>query len=150
MFLHLFNEGHPDFIQGFADRASLLLDYDGLLTPSILRNHVDELASMIELSIIGEAAKWSDESSEHPDQWQEKIDSFKINMVDVRNNVVIQQMKETGIYPNLDPVSFSQDDGLVAVNSQLQLTNPNNSGTIYYTLDAVSYTHLTLPTKRIV
>ena len=135
MFLNLFNEGHPDFLNDFADRASLLLDYDGQLTPQTLRNHIDELAAMINVSIIGEAAKWSGDSSENPSQWAEKLESFKVNMVDIRNDIVIDQMKHTGIYPIFDPVDYSVASGLVPANTSLQLINPNSSGQIYYTLD---------------
>ena len=135
MFVNLFNEGHPDFLTDFADRVSLLLQFDGELTPQTLRSHMDELADMIDLSIIGEAARWSSESSENPTQWQERLEYFKTNMVDIRSDVVIDQLKHTGLFPVFDPVDFSLANGLVPSNSSLQLTNPNTSGDIYYTLD---------------
>ncbi len=135
MFLRLYNEGHPDFFQDFADRAALMLNYDGMLTPSTLNAHIDELRSMIDKSIIGEAAKWSGDGTEHPDQWFDKIDYFKDSMVNERLDVLIAQMKKTGTYPKLDPVQFSLQNGLIPEYSTLGLTNPNSIGTTYYTLD---------------
>ncbi len=135
MFLRLFNEGHPDFFQDFADRAAFRLNYNGNLTSVGLRAHMDEIAAIMEKSIIGEAAKWSGRSEHNPDQWRQRIDSFKVNMVDIRGDLLIEQMKNTGIYPKLDPAAFSVPEGLVPVNTALDIINPNASGTIFYTLD---------------
>jgi|GEM_PF-554619 len=135
MFLRLFNEADPDFIQDFTDRTALMLNYDGLLTPAVLKAHIDEIMGMIDLSIIGEAAKWSGEYTEHPDQWQERLAFFKDSMVTDRIPYLISQLKTSGLYPNLDPAVFALQEGLVPVNSSLAIINPNNIGTMYYTLD---------------
>lgn len=135
MFLNLFEEGHPDFLQDFADRASKLLQNNGFLTPASLNDRIDALTAPLEKSIIAEAARWGDAPIENPEQWINKIDSFKTIMVGVRTPIVLEQMKKMGVFPDLDPVQYNVPAGLVTENTQVTITNPNPGGTTYYTTD---------------
>ena len=48
---------------------------------------------------------------------------------------MLGQLESAGLFPSVSAPLFSQLGGNVANGFQLSITNPNSSGTIYYTLD---------------
>ncbi|MBN1674761.1 MAG: lamin tail domain-containing protein, partial [Kiritimatiellae bacterium] len=46
-----------------------------------------------------------------------------------------QTMNGYKLYPSLDPPTFHQHGGAIATGFKLTLSNPNSTGTVYYTLD---------------
>ena len=88
----------------------------------------------MELSIIAEAARWGG-NNETPDTWHNKLNDIRDNFLPYRTEIVVNQLKNRGLYPSIDAVQFNQYGGTVGSNFQLTLTNPNGSGTIYYTID---------------
>ena len=63
------------------------------------------------------------------------IDGVRNGFLVNRNPIFISQLQTWGWYPTLLPPSWSQRGGNVNTGYSLTLTNPNASGTIYYTLD---------------
>jgi len=53
----------------------------------------------------------------------------------VRANILVNQLRNAGLYPTLNAPGFSPLGGLVPPGYALVLTNPNPSGVIYFTFD---------------
>src|SRR4030095_2582372 len=52
-----------------------------------------------------------------------------------RTSILINQLRNAGLYPQLNAPGFSQFGGLVPPGYELAITNADPSGSIYYTLD---------------
>jgi hypothetical protein len=68
-------------------------------------------------------------------EWYDKRDWILNTYLPQRTGIVLQQFRNYGLYPNINPPTFNQNGGPVSVGFNLTMTNPNGSGTIYYTLD---------------
>jgi hypothetical protein len=53
----------------------------------------------------------------------------------VRTAILLNQLRNAGLYPQLNAPGFSQLGGLVSPGYPLVVTNGNTSGSIYFTLD---------------
>jgi len=76
MFKNLVIENDPDFKMAFADRVHLLLKDDGALTANTIDAHYKYISKQIDTAIIAESARWGDDATESPAQWQHKIDTM--------------------------------------------------------------------------
>ncbi|MHC4740066.1 MAG: chitobiase/beta-hexosaminidase C-terminal domain-containing protein, partial [Planctomycetota bacterium] len=131
--------GNAKFQALFADRTYKWL-YNG--APLDNQNCIDrwlELAAQIGDGIIGESARWGDVDFETGTQslWDywigEMAGSFFFGS---RRDTVIGQLRSRGLYPSIDPPTYSQHGGYVSAGYSLTMTNPNGGGSkIYYTLD---------------
>lgn len=135
MFRNLYELNDPDFFMEFADRVHLHLTNNGFLTPNNVYNHWQYIAGIVEDAMIAEAARWSGDLQENPNTWRTAMDTVKQIFTDHRTQVLLDDYKETRLYPTLDAVQYSHPEGLVNLNTNLVLTNPNPNGTIYYTLN---------------
>ncbi len=52
-----------------------------------------------------------------------------------RSGIVLGQLRDAGLFPTIGAPEFSQFGGIVPAGAAITLTNPNASGTIYFTLD---------------
>jgi hypothetical protein len=137
---------NPDYRIRFADRVYRHFFNDGAMTPDANINRFMKRAEEIDEAIIAESARWGDARMAKPrtkhDDWLPQIDNVVDNFFPVRNAIVLNQLKEAGLYPNLDPPRFFGDATefiratvLVEPGFRLTLQNPNASGSIYYTTD---------------
>ncbi len=140
----------------FSDRVQELMRNDGLLTPanaqSVWQARVDEISS----AINGEAARWGDNRSPDKDgsTWATNVQyttdhfffangSYKSRtdeVIDIFNHTIApggdsSHVGKTDWLVNLSAPNFNQFGGEITTPFNLTLTNPNGSGTIYYTLD---------------
>jgi len=130
--------GNAKFQNLLADRAYKWL-YNG--APLDNQNCIDrwlELAAQIGDAIIGESARWGDVDFSTGTQslWDywigDMAGSFYFGS---RRDTVIGQLRSRGLYPSINPPIYSQHGGYVPAGYSLTMTNPNGSGTIYYTLN---------------
>jgi len=130
--------GNAKFQALFGDRAYKWL-YNG--APLDNQNCIDRwlgLAAEIWDAIAGESARWGDVDGLGATQssWQwwmgDIADGFFFGS---RRDTVIGQLRSRDLYPSIDPPIYSQHGGYVSAGYSLTMTNPNGSGTIYYTLD---------------
>jgi len=115
---------NDDFMMLFADRIYRHCFNDGALTEenaqsrwNIITDHIDEAA-------ICEEARWGE--------------GLPVAAVDMNGFVHIFMTALDdwgGLYPGIDPPIFNRRGGQVAVGFSLTMSNPNGTGTIYYTLD---------------
>jgi hypothetical protein len=136
MFKNLYNEGDPNFFLAFADEVHCACFDGGSFTPNVLEDRMDELVAEMELSIIAESARWGDSvDNENPNKWMTQVNQARLNMLPSRTAIVINQLKNSGLYPSLDAVEYSSAEGVLQGGTPLMLSNPNSNGSIYYTTD---------------
>ncbi len=131
----------PEFRMMFADHVQKHLFNGGALTPEASIARYAALARTIELAVIAESARWGDVNQTTPDtpaMWTAQRDWTLNTYLPQRTAVVLQQLRDAGLYPQLDAPAF-------AVNNQAKhggafqpgdlLSINASAGTIYYTLD---------------
>jgi hypothetical protein len=120
----------------FADHVYRHFFHDGLLTPQSSIARIQKRAKQIEIAIIAESARWGDAKRSTPytkQDWDNEINRIVSNYLPTRTQVVLDQFKNVGWYPNIDPPAFSQQGGYVSQGFSLLLSG--GTGAIYYTLD---------------
>ncbi len=130
----------------FADRVNLHLMNNGILTPQANIDRWMMRADEIELAMISESARWGDYRrdvhswSGSPyllytvnDFWLVEQDRLRNEYFQNRTDIVLDQLKNAGMLPNIDPPVFSQHGGYIEENFALDISAPR--GYIYYTMD---------------
>lgn len=136
IFKNLYNEGDSDFFMAFADRVECHCFNDGALTPNKLQTRIDRLVNEMSLSIIADAARWgSIDENEYPSLWTNQINEVKQNYLPSKTGILVNQLQNRNFYPTTQSVNFSKYGGAVNSGFRLLLSNPNNGGSIYYTID---------------
>lgn len=130
---------HEEFKIRMGDRAQKHFFNDGMLTPARVKADFTELTSRIERAAIPEYARWTQAGAAvhgatfTPNTLKQSVDWIKNNFADYRIDIVIQQMRDAGIFPSIDAPTFSQHGGPIESSEPLSMTVPE--GTIWYTLD---------------
>lgn len=135
---HYYLKNNPEYRLDFADRVHRFFFNGGLLTPQVLTNRYRALADSVELAILSESARWGDDNLNPPQDlsdWLRERDWILGTYLRVRSDIVLDQFRRAGLYPNVAAPVFSQLGGPVPGGYRLTLSNPNGSGTLYYTLD---------------
>ncbi len=120
----------------FADHVYRHFFNDGLLTPESSAERIQRRAEQIETAIIAESARWGDARRSRPftkEDWQNEINRLLNNYLLSRTQVVLNQFKAVGWYPNVDPPTFHRHGGQVAAGFELRMLG--SAATWYYTLD---------------
>ncbi|MBN1123400.1 MAG: CotH kinase family protein, partial [Sedimentisphaerales bacterium] len=101
-----------------------------------------ERMNQVDRAIVGESARWGDNRSSNPhtrEHWL--ITQQQINLTEFfpsRSQLVLDQLKNAGLYPSIDPPAFfvdgqSQQGGYVTqANTTLTM---QSSETVWYTMD---------------
>ena len=127
---------HEEFTMRFADRAQKHLFNDGMLTAARVQADFTELTDRIARTIIPECARWSQVGSGGaytPDALHQYVDWIKFEYAPSKIDVLIQQMRDQGLFPPIDAPTFSRHGGHVAVTEAISMTAP--AGTVWYTTD---------------
>ncbi|MBA7617963.1 hypothetical protein ES703_25281 [subsurface metagenome] len=136
--LHQQLTAHPEYRMRFADRVHEHFFNAGLLSPEGATDSFMARADEIDLAIIAESARWGDAKSSTPltknDDWLPTINNIVNNYFPYRTNIVLNQFKAQGWYPDVEAPTFNQHGGQVPSGFNLLMSAP--SGTIYYTLDS--------------
>ena len=119
------------------DRIQKHLYNKGSLTPTIAAERYKKRANEIELSMLGESARWGD----YHDQvfklklyhWQNQRDYLMNTFFPGRTDWLIDELKNIMIYDLIDAPVFSQHGGIIDTNAMVSLSAP--LGDIYYTMD---------------
>jgi hypothetical protein len=139
--LHFRLASNEEFKMLMADRIYELFFNAGLMTPDKTTELFLSRTKEIEMAIIAESARWGD-AQHHPartkdDDWQFAVDDIVDNYFPYRTEIVIDQLKEVGWYPDIDPPVFSseitEDIQNVTAGFKFKIINPNNDGSIIYT-----------------
>ncbi len=139
----------PEFRQRFADRAHNYFFNGGPLyvdpsNPNWDPTHPERnrpAARMVQLTneirdgVVGESARWGDQhgTNHHRGEWQNELNSLLTSYFPQRSAIVVNQLRNAGLYPALTAPAYNQHGGQIAPGFDLRMNAP--AGTIYYTLD---------------
>lgn len=95
-------------------------------------------ANEIERAMVGESARWGDWyfgwlARKLDDNWIPERNWLLDEFFPQRSTIVLQQLRNAGLYPTTDAPAFSQHGGSVPAGYRLGMSAP--SGTIYFTTD---------------
>ena len=137
---------NPEFKMLIADRVYKHFFNQGVLTPAAAMTLWNDRADQVQLAIICESARWGDyrrdahrwTSNVHRlytlnGDWIPAQNSMLNELFPNRTNVVVQQLKQAGLYPNLDPPAFMNAGSIKKPGDKLALYSP--LGNVYYTVD---------------
>jgi hypothetical protein len=119
----------------FGDRVHRAMFNNGPLTSASSIARYQEIIGELPEAIVAESARWGDMHRSTPytkTEWQREVTSVTSFLTN-RNNVLLQQLRSAGLYPNVVAPTFSQHGGQVPADFKLTVTAP--AGTIWYTLD---------------
>ena len=124
----------------FADRVQRLFFDGGPLTPAPLSARYTDVASIVEMAMIAESARWGDVHHHPPltqQQWYTERDWILKTYLPQRTGIVLSQFHSAGLYPNVEAPTFQingtyQHGGHAATDARLSMTGGD---TIWYTLD---------------
>jgi len=134
-------QGNPEYQLHFADRVHRLFFNDSILTPPSLIMRYADLADQVEAAIIAESARWGDQHHHTPltqEEWFDERDWLLNDYLPQRSEIVLQQFRDAGLYPNLEAPVFAINGqtrfgGHVPGAGLLSMHAPE--GEIWYTLD---------------
>ena len=130
-----------------ADHIHKLFFDDGSLTPESVSDRYLLRAKEIEKAIWGESARWgdyrrdvnprdSDNDLYTPDKyWVKTRDWLTNTYFPPRTNLVVNQLRMSGLYPWIDTPQFTEKGGAITNEIDLGIYSP--SGTIYYTVNGI-------------
>lgn len=133
----------------FADRVHSHLFNGGALTPEAVLRRWMARATEINEAVVAESARWGDyrrdvhtyESGPYDlytrdDHWLAQQDRIVKEIVPERTQVVLGQLKSTGLYPDQEAPVLSRQGGAIQPGQMLSMKLPQGAtGTIYYTTD---------------
>lgn len=129
--------GDPEYRMMFADHVHKHFFNDGQLTPEGGAAAYQNLLDQIDRAVVGESARWGDNRRAVPYtrdvEWVAERDWLLGGYFPNRTDVVLNQLKNRGLYPNTAAPVFNQHGGYVPNGFELTMSAP--AGMIYYTLD---------------
>lgn len=143
-FYQLLQENN-DFRILFADQLQKNFFDGGPLTPEPCIERYTKLSNEIDLAIIAETARWGDYRKDvmpadndrilytRNDHWLPQKENLLNNYFPYRTNIVVQQFRNIGLFPDIEAPIFSEKNG--AKTTAINLDMWNNYGEIYYTID---------------
>lgn len=139
--------GNDEFHQLLADRMQCHCYGEGVLASDNVNRTYKERISQIKRSVIAESARWGNYDFktkarhigtplwEYHDEFLTEYRRITEEYIPARTEELIDHYTKYQVRSQLEAVEYSRDSGFVPENFNLQLTNPNNRGTIYYTQD---------------
>ena len=123
---------HNEFRVLFGDLAQKHLFNGGALTPAAVDARWMARANEIDRAIVGESARWGNGNTRAT--WLSAQAAVRA-WFPQRTAIVINQLRNAGLYPQLNAPVINPLGGLVPPNFALTLSNANATGAIYYTRD---------------
>jgi len=140
---------NAEFRQSVADRLHKHFYNLGALTPEAITNLLNKRVNEIDLAVICESARWGKPSpySWAPpdrksgdmrprtldDDWLPEVDRWFNEFIPKRSGIVLDQLAEHGLVPDLEPPHFSKRGGVIDPGFELEMSS--DQGDIYFTLD---------------
>ncbi len=131
---------NEDFRMLFSDRVYKHCFNDGSLTDDNTQQRWDAMTADINDASFCELARWPNgggyDAGPDGDANIAPPDHIDMNdFVDIFMTALDDWSGTYQLYPDIDPPTFNQHGGAVSSPYVVILTNPNGSGTVYYTLD---------------
>ena len=131
----------------FADHIYRRMFNGGPLSVTGAKELYQHRLDMVDRAVAAESARWGDNRYDQGSvrytrsyHWINQKNWLMNTYFPWRTNTVLWQLKSENLYPYTNPPAFSingslQYGGTISNGDLLTMTNPNGSGTIYYTLD---------------
>ena len=129
--LHVKLCNHPEYRMRFADLAYKHLYNDGALTPEKSLARYQARVAQIDSAIVGESARWGRGKTRF-DHWLPACTAVSTAFLPYRTEVVINQLKNNGWYPSIEPPQLSTNSATVQAGYQLKM---NSEAGFYFTKD---------------
>ncbi len=112
----------------------------GVLSPGAIVARWNALTAQIDKAIVAESARWGDyqrpaQPYTREAEWLAHLGYMSGTYWPQIPAKALARFAAAGLWPTTQPPQFSQFGGAVMLASQLSITNPNDTGTIYYTTD---------------
>ena len=144
--LHFKLSANKEYRTRFADRAYRHLNEGGVFSPENSLARLERRIEEVEVAVIAESARWGDARSVSPfnknQYWIPEINKIRDRFIPFRNSYVISQLKTAGLYPAIEAPLFSYHKSPITETDvpltgllEIKIVNPNQGGTIYYTLN---------------
>ena len=95
------------------------------------------LAEQVDCAIVAESARWGDQLNDYPftrdEHWRKERDDLLAGYFPVRSATVLQQFRNAGLYPAIDPPVFSHPGGQVEPGFALAMSADGDP--VYYTVN---------------
>lgn len=130
----------PEYRVRLADRAYRAFFHDGALTSERSLARWRRLRDGILPGLYAESARWGDYRPGGlrtvQDHWLPRVDgALARTWFARRTSVVVQQLREAGLYPRVDPPEFDLAGGEVPVGSLVRFQHPDPAAELWFTLD---------------
>jgi len=130
---------NPEFRLRVADRIHKWFHNGGVLTPQYVAELITRRKDEIFAAVACESARWGDAKRSTPftrnAEWLSEMNRVLNQYVPQRTQIVFNQLRDDGFYPDVLPPGFNQYGGTIPATFNLTISNPNTAGTIYYTVD---------------
>jgi hypothetical protein len=128
---------NPLYVDRFANHVYKYFFNGGALTPEASLARIQTRKEQIDLAIIAESARWGDSKHEpaytRDNGWIQAVNFIIDDFLPDRTDVVLNQLRAKGWYPQTDPPTFNTESKLIPKG--FQLTMNASRGQIYYTTD---------------
>ncbi len=133
---------HPEFRLHYADRVQKHFFNEGALTPAAAAERWEIRANSIYQAIIGESARWGDAKRATPytrdAEWTTERNRLLTQYFPQRTAILLGQLRDVGLYPDVDAPVLGQHGGNVAPGFELTMTatdtgNPVFDDTVLFT-----------------
>jgi len=131
-------KANPEYRLIFSDHIQRHFFNNGTLTPqkaaAIFQSRMDE----IEWAVLGEAARWADNSEPHTYyEWLNHMTDIKNNYLPYRSAKVVNQLKNRNLFPDTiaPEIQLNGTNSCNGLFSSGDLLSFQSSNTVYYTLD---------------
>lgn len=132
---------NPDFLTLVADRIQKHFFNGGAMTAEASRARYTELKDMIDRAIVGESARWGDARGGSPktrnDDWLSEVNRLLTSYFPNRTEVVLDQLRDTNLFPNIDAPQFNHSSGKVPAGFELTMTSES---TVKETVELIGMT----------
>lgn len=144
--LHYKLTSNPEYRILFADHIFKHFFNNGCMTSQKATRLFLLRAAEIDTAIIAESARWGNTNnfiSYTQKDWQWAIDDIVNNYFPKRTDIVLNQLKNANLYPNINPPIYKTSNNeitdkfiTVEPGTKIKLVNPDvTKGTIKYTID---------------
>lgn len=138
MYLHHDLRPNAEYRMLWADHVQKHMFNGGALTTEQILPKMLKRKALLDKVIIAESARWGDakRGTDTPLtrlDWQNAANYVINDYVPQRGSRMLSQLREDGLYPNIDAPTLSQNGGRFPSGDELMITG--SGGTIYYTLD---------------
>jgi hypothetical protein len=116
---------NSDFLAFVADRIQKHFFDDGAMTAEASIARYTAIKETIDRAIVGESARWGDTRSSNPktrnEDWIGEVNRLLTTYFPFRTKVVLDQLRETGLFPTIDAPQFNHSSGYIEPGLELTM-----------------------------